>query len=256
VVLLVALCVAGFLLGRIQNTARSEGRTDPFTSLIRTAVQPAAIPFKNVADRFDDWTLGIFSGSQIIEENRRLKAQVQSVAGYSEQVEFLTKQIDDLRKIQGFGEVPGKTRVNAAVIGYFPRENLVTLDIGSQQGISTGLPVVAPQGLLGTVQSVEKNRSQVMLLNNPALKIGAMNLTRKPPPAGFLEDLGVTFVDPKAPVEVGDLIVTSGLSDKIPGGIIIGKVIFVEDSLEQGTRRAVVDPAATLGDVRHVQVLK
>ena len=255
-VLLVALCVAGFLLGRIQNVARAAGRTDPFTSTLRTAVQPVATPLRTVADRFDDWTAGVFSGSRLLAENRRLSAQVQAIAGYAEHVEFLNRELDGLRALQGFGPVPGKTRVNAAVIGYFPRENLITLNVGSAQGVSSGNPVVAPSGLIGTVQTVEKSRCQVMLLGNPALKIGAMDLSRKPPPAGFLENLGVTFVDPKAPVEVGDLIVTSGLSDKIPMGIIVGRVIFVEDSLEQGTRRATVDAAASIGDVREVQVLR
>ncbi len=254
--LLVALCVAGFLLGRIQNAARSRGTADPFTSLVRSAIQPVSSPLRAMTEGSSDWSIGVFSGSGLVDENRRLKAQVVAASTYSEQVEALHREIDTLRKLQGFGPLPGKTRVPASIVGFFGYENLVTINVGSQDGVSVGCPVVAPEGLLGTIQAVEPKRSQVLLLTNPGLTIGAVDLSRKPPPAGLLRTLAVNFQDPRAPVEVGDTIVTSGFSEKIPRGIIIGKVILVEDSQELGTRRAMVDPAVSVGDVREVHVLK
>ncbi|MEZ0326201.1 MAG: rod shape-determining protein MreC [Fimbriimonas sp.] len=254
--LLVALCVAGFLLGRIQNAARGKGATDPFTSLVRSVFQPISGPIRSMTEGTSDWSIGVFSGSKLVAENRRLEAQVVAAGAYLEQVEALQREIDGLRTMQSFGPVPGKTRVPASIIGFFGYENLVTLNVGSAQGVGVGCPVVAPQGLLGTVQSVEPKRCQVFLLSNPGLTIGAIDISRKPAPAGLFRTLGVSFQDPQAPVEIGDTIVTSGFSERIPRGIVIGKVILVEDSQELGTRRAVIDPAVSLGDVREVHVLR
>jgi rod shape-determining protein MreC len=254
--LLVALCVAGFLLGQIQNGARGNGTTDPFTSTIRSLIQPVSRPLLAVSQRTGDWGSGIFGGAALADENRRLRAQLQGLAIYSEQIDALQREVDGLRKLQGFGVIPGKTRINATIVGYFTYENLVTLDAGLDKGVTVGCPVVAWQGLLGTVQSVDKTTCQVMLLNNPRLTIGAIDLSRKPPVAGLLKMLSVTFQDPQAPVEVGDMIVTSGFSNKIPRGLIIGKVVLIENNQELGTRRAIVDSAVSIGDVREVQILR
>jgi rod shape-determining protein MreC len=123
------------------------------------------------------------------------------------------------------------------------------------------MPVQAPAGLVGTVQTVERDRCQVLLVTSRGLTVGALDLDRDPPPAGLLRGensstLAVTFEDPKAPVEIGDRIVTSGFSELIPRGIYIGRVIAVSPDEEFGMLRVRVDPAVSVGDLGEVQVLK
>jgi rod shape-determining protein MreC len=209
-----------------------------------------------MTERTQDWGIGLFSGSELIAENRRLKDQLVAASTYTERIDDLNRQIENLRSMQNFGPLPGKTRIPATIVGFFRYENLVTINVGAKQGVTAGCPVVTAQGLLGTIQSVDKSSAQVLLLTNAGLTIGAIDISRKPAPAGLLRALGVNFQDPQAPVEIGDTIATSGFSDKIPRGITIGRVILVEDSQELGTRRAVIDPAVSVGDVREVYVLK
>jgi len=64
------------------------------------------------------------------------------------------------------------------------------------------------------------------------------------------------MLDPKSPIASGDKIVTSGLSQHIPYGLVVGRVISAEDDPDYGTRRATVDPAVNVGLLREVQVLK
>jgi cell shape-determining protein MreC len=52
------------------------------------------------------------------------------------------------------------------------------------------------------------------------------------------------------------VIVTSGLSPRIPYGLVIGRVISAEDDPDYGTRRATIDPALDIGTIREVQILK
>jgi cell shape-determining protein MreC len=56
-------------------------------------------------------------------------------------------------------------------------------------------------------------------------------------------------------VQIGDTIVTSGFSEKIPKGLIIGKVIQLDPSEEFGTLKARIDPAFSLGNLEFVIVL-
>ena len=258
--MLVVLCAIGMGLGMLQTSARKKGVIDPVTRLVRSLESPVIVSGGFLMDRSDNFVEAFVNGKDLAAENADLKIRLNALALYQERVDSLDNEVNNLRVLQGFGPVPGRERVPASVLAYFPTEQTAILSVGSNKGIKRGHPVIAPQGLLGTVSAVEYNRCTVTLLTNQDpdkhLKLGAIDISRKPIQGGLLEMLWVTFMDPQAPVEVGDKLVTSGYSELIPRGIIIGKVISVEDSSQWGARRALIDLAVSPGAAREVQVLK
>jgi rod shape-determining protein MreC len=259
----VALCVVGVVLGKIQTTARNDGRIDPVGTAVGAAVGPVAKVLAIGVNGTSDFFSGLFAARTLKVENRSLRDLQTAASMYTEQVERLEREIDELRRLQNLPPMPGKEKVPADVIYYFPYENRVTVSVGSNQGIHRGQAVVTADGLLGVVQTVDATRSQVLLLagmNSATLRIGAV-ARRNPPPAGLLKGEGGTlltleFEDPKAPVDNGDEIFTAGFSDRIPPGIKIGRVIQVTDDPNSGTRRATVYPSVSMGNVHEVVVLK
>jgi rod shape-determining protein MreC len=259
--LLIALCAIGLVLGRIQTVKRTDGRVDMVSATVRTLLTPVSRPAGSAATSIHYFLEGLLNARRIAGEHESLQELAHSAALYQETLDNQQREIDRLRKMGSFGEVPGKVRIPAALIGYAPYENRITLSAGENQGVIVGAPVESSDGLVGTVQVVEANRSQALLLSSASLTIGAIDGSRNPAPAGLLRGensatLTLTFQDPKAPVEIGDRIVTSGFSDRIPRGILIGKVIAVTTDEEFGSRRATVDPAVSIGEVREVQILK
>ncbi|AIE85647.1 Rod shape-determining protein MreC [Fimbriimonas ginsengisoli Gsoil 348] len=259
--MLILLIVTGVVLGRLQTASRTAGKVDPISAAIRSAVVPSSGPLNSLANSSGGFFSGIFSAGRLKAENQRLQALANAGALYTEQVQRLQGEIDRIRVLQGMGPIPGKTRVPADVIGYALYENRLTLNVGSRQGVQIGCPVESAEGLVGTVQVVEADRCQVLLLTSASLTLGAIDQSRNPPPAGLLRGensstLTLTFQDPKAPVEIGDHIVTSGFSDRIPRGILIGKVISVATDEQFGSLRAKVDPAVSVGNLREVHVLR
>lgn len=213
-----------------------------------------------MCDFLSDFTYGIFSARRLVTENRRLKEQLVAAEFYSEQMERRDQEISDLRKMIALPPL-GRERVSAQVEGFFPYQNRITISAGTSQGIKAGMAVVCADGLVGLVETVSPGQSQVSLLTSFNRKIGAVDMSRKPPPAGLLQGkdfttLTLTFLDPKAPVVTGDVIGTGVSTSRIPGGIIIGRVINVDDDPEYGTRRANVDPSVNFGTLREVFVLK
>ena len=260
-VILIVLIVAGIILGRMQTAQRALGRADPISRALQTVISPVAIPVGNATSSTRDFLLGLFSARKLTAENQRLKDLANSAAMYTEQVQRLESEVERLRTLQNLGPIPGKTRVPAEIIGFSFYEDRLTLNVGSNQGITVGCPVEAPDGLVGTVQLVGPTWCQVLMLTSRSLKIGAIDVSRNPPPAGLLQGedssaLVLTFQDPKAPVEIGDKIQTFGASEKIPRGILIGRVISVSTDEEFGSLKARIDPAISLGQLREVQVLK
>src|SRR5579863_8699169 len=94
-------------------------------------------------------------------------------------------EIDDLRRLLRFRDVPGKTAIPAEVSGVFAFDNRITISAGSNDGVEPMMPVVSGRGLLALVQTVEPDHSEALLLVSPITMIGAI-ADRKPPPAGIL----------------------------------------------------------------------
>jgi rod shape-determining protein MreC len=234
---------------------------DPVTETVQTLTKPVSIPTDALFEGVGDFSFGLFKARRLAVENRRLYDRLASIALYAETTERLERDIDSLRKQLRLPSRPGKVKVPADVVGYIPRDNRLTINVGSKSGVRPGLPVVGAAGLIGTVQTVSPSTSQVLLLTSHGLTIGAIVLNRNPSPAGLLrgEDsstLSLSFNDPKATVQIGDTIASSGLSEFIPRGIPIGRVIQVIDDEAFGERRAVVDPFVVVGELKEVTVLK
>lgn len=256
-----ALFIAvGIFAGRAQTAARDAGRFDYIDGTIQRLVLPSSKGLSNLFDTVSDFGSGMFQAPSLKRELARLKAENQAAALYQERVDLLSSQIEELRALNGLGKSPGRIRIPASIVGYVPRDAKITIDVGTEQGVVAGLAVVMPEGLVGVVAAAGTSASQVALVTTARLKIGAM-IQRSSPSVGLIEGSGGTLLsielnDPKADAKAGDLVVTSGLSEKIPRGIIIGRVVSVEDVPEFGQKKAIVFPTVNIGKAREVVVLR
>jgi rod shape-determining protein MreC len=257
--LLLVLCAIGVGLGNLQNGARSRGAYDFVSGGVQQVVSPPAALVTSVADGVSDFSSGVFGGSGLQRELRDLRAQNIAASMYQDRIDLLQRELEALRRLHSTPAYGGKQKVPARIVGFFPLESRISISVGADKGLKPGVPVVSAGGLVGVVQAVNPRTAHVLLLSSPGLKIGAV-ATRNPPIAGLLKGESATalileLMDPKAPIELGDAIVTSGYSDNIPFNIPIGRVIQVDDNPEFGTRRAYVFPNVSIGSVREVYVL-
>ncbi len=207
------------------------------------------------------FSTGIYKAASLSKENENLKALAQSAQFYTEQTDRQRREINELRLLTNLGPLLGHERVSADIIGFFPRENRITLSAGENQGIKKGMPVESGRGLVAVVETVEPTRCQALLITSRNQTVGGLVMSRDPAQLGFMRGQDGTSVilslqDPKSPVEVGDTVVTSGFGERIPRGMIVGKIVQVIPSEEFGTVRAIIDPIVSLGTIREVHVLK
>ncbi len=248
-------------MGKVQNESRKSGRSDMVSGMVRGLVEGPSRPLAGVGEAVSGF-FGSFGKAATLEvENQKLRQLAQAASMYTETVEALRQELEDARKLANLPQAVGRMRIPARVIGYFPLENRLTISVGTGKQVKAGLPVVAADGLVGIVQTADANTAQVQLLSSPPpFKIGAKVL-RDPPAVGLLhgesiDRLTVEFMDLNTPIEVGDWVVTSGLSELIPADIPIGRVVQVRKDDEFGTRAAQIFPAVSLGRVRDVLVLR
>jgi rod shape-determining protein MreC len=114
------------------------------------------------------------------------------------------------------------------------------IDLGHQHGLTTNLPVLTPDGLVGKVWQVGLTSSQVVLIGDPKCNISALvegteqTSTSKRNADGVITSAGssmldptlvvLTFLDRQSTVKPGQRVITSGMGGIFPRGIPIGQI--------------------------------
>ena len=257
--MLVGLFIAGFVLGQLQTVANNDAKTDFFTRAVQSFVNPVASVLTNTLNYGDDFWLGVRDAHSLRQQNARLRAEAENVRRYQETLDRLQRQLDDLNRMHGY-DAPGPfEKVYAGIVGYFPNENRATLDKGSDDGIKPHMPVIAADGLVGIVDTVDKTRCQVLLVTSRAIRVGVKVIgTTDVPGIARGETSKRLVIDMLSADEVhtGEQVITSGYSETIPAGIPVGVVVEAVDSPQFGTKQVFVLPAIKMGDLVEVFVLK
>ena len=251
------MCAVGF--GQLQNAFRARGALDPATAIMRKLWTGPGTLVGDGTDAVRTYTTKIWRVNQLETQNRALRDRVRGLTLYGTTNELLAGQLaeaQDLLKLN----VPGRTKFACRIINYFIAENRVRINAGSAQGVRPMMPVVSSGGLIGQVVAVDSGTSDVTLLTSPTIKLTAMvtgknkvvGLVRGEAPTRLILDIQ----DAESHPQVGDVLVTAGLTDSYPRGVIIGDIVQVSDTKEFGLMRAFVSPRARLEDISAVVVLE
>jgi rod shape-determining protein MreC len=103
----------------------------------------------------------------------------------------------------------------------------ITINRGVRDGIEIGMPVVTAQGLIGRILQVSANASRVLLITDRDSAVSArlQNSRVQGSVRGQLSgNLRMTMIPLGNVVNVGDLVITSGLGGNFPPDIPIGIV--------------------------------
>lgn len=184
----------------------------------------------------------------------------------------LERDNERLRALLGLGQRLGwgfvsAERLRGREIG---EDHTVTLTVGSRAGVEPKTPVVAPEGLVGMVQTVDPDMSLAIMWTHHDFRASAMSADRSaygivyphlsgagrgegiPPERYLLELRGVAF---RTALKPGTPIVTSGLGSVYPAGIPVGTVLGELQTAEGWARTYLVRPAVRPPDVSNVIIL-
>jgi rod shape-determining protein MreC len=151
--------------------------------------------------------------------------------------------------------------IGARVIAYDPTlwSRSAIINQGKAQGVKEGLPVLAPQGLVGRIVGVYPEYSKVMLIVDRKSSADAM--VQRTRIRGMLKGKGgnrcsLEFVPKSADVQVGDLVLASGLAGLYPKGLVFGKVTAANKKNPGVFQEIEVSPNVDLSTLEEVLVVK
>ena len=250
------LLVGCVVLSFIAVVLKDEDREPIASALRRSGVAPL-VRLQRGAER---WRSG-----WVASEQRQLVSD--SISMRAIKTQALQVENERLRKIVGLGSrlewgfIPAEAVHSAA-----PTEDIVTnmtLTAGSVAGVQRYNPVVAPEGLVGVVQTADPTMSVAILYTSPEFRASAMSEdgsatgiiyphSGRGSAAYQLELRGVpTHVQLKA----GTVVYTSGFGGVFPRGITIGTVVSELKTSEVWTRTYLLRPAVTPARVTTVLIL-
>ena len=185
------------------------------------------------------------------QRNAELEGEVSQLQSQVIQLQQQTGQTQILAALVDFAQArPENTYRAAAVIGRDPSPFLqyVIINRGSNDGIQRGMPVVTNQGLVGRVDAVIADAARVQLITDPASNVN-VHLQNAKADASLLGsvtgDVTLDLIPQDVALQVGDLVLTSGLGGGYPPDLIVGQVINVRtrdfDLFQQATVQPVVD---------------
>ncbi len=198
----------------------------------------------------------------LIEENRRLRNEL--LVANARQVRLQTAAADNaqLRALLGVKQARGLDVQLAPIldIDLAPGRQRLVLDAGSRDGVRREQAVIDAGGLMGQIIETTPEHSTVLLLTDPdhaVPVIVARNGVRLIVYGRGRSDLlELADVPLNSGVEVGDVLVTSGLGGRFPAGFPVGTISALRPDDSHAFLVGDVAPAARLDRGRDVLLLK
>jgi|KBSSwiStaDraftv2_1062776.scaffolds.fasta_scaffold07930_5 rod shape-determining protein MreC len=263
---------SGFLLGAlvlahlvvISRQVEGEGGV----SLMQRAIWSVLLPPQRVVASTIHGVKGVWQGYVGLrgtrDENRRLQEQVRSLESRLEASQEQIGEAARLREILELRPILPFPTLTAQVIARegVPWFRNITIDKGLSDGVTLNAPVLGVGGVMGRVVEVGPRAAKVQLLldrdSGMGVRIERTRTTGVVAGQVAFSDSGTSellmkYVPVLADVAVGDVVVTSGLDQMYPKGLVVGRV----RSVGKGSglfKEVAVQPSANFEKIEEVMV--
>lgn len=230
---------------------------DTFSSIQKFLYQPVG----HIAGFIDE----IQHLRALYDENAQLKANLKEYAILSTRLQELEQRNAQLEKMLQLKTPNVSQRWAANVTGRSPDKwnSSILIDVGEKDGIKKNMAVVSPDGgLVGRVTEVGYANSKVLLITDTN-RMGISAVVQETRAVGIVSgsssDSGsveIGLIDREAELKKGQKVVTSGLSDIFPAGILIGEITDYQMEDSGLTKKAKIKPAANMNRLEEVFVVQ
>ena len=126
----------------------------------------------------------------------------------------------------------------------------IVLDRGSQQQVYVGQPVLDSRGLIGQVTEITRTDSVVTLITDSShsvpVRLQRNGLLAIAHGLGLHNQLLISGLRLNQDVEVGDVLITSGLGNRFPAGHPVAEITRVEGDPNSSFAEIIAVPLATI----------
>jgi len=200
---------------------------------------------------------------QALKTNQYLRKQNVLLQDELSRLRAAEQRNEELRRLLQFSRESDLSLYPVQIVGKELNQvtNSLTVDAGTEEGITRGMPMVSAEGLVGKVILTANGYSQIMPFFNTLFRVsaklqnsnayGIVSWNGKP-----TRELELNYIPQTVQVDTGEVVVTSGYSNQFPPDIPIGKVIRTEPQQGKETQKVFIDPFVNLYEVAEGFIVK
>lgn len=203
----------------------------------------------------------LVSHQKLIEDNAELTLRATRMSEKLQRFELLKAENDRLRTLLG-----SPLRQNAEkMIGELmavdnnPFSHQIVIDKGAIHGVYEGQTVLDDKGIVGQIMQVGSTNSRVLLIADVThaipLRIARNNVRLIATGSGQLDELYLVHVPHSSDIQVGDVLVSSGLGKVFPEGYPAGKITSIVRDESRPFAQVRAKPVAELDRIKYLLLL-
>ena len=232
VVLVALACVVIVILLLPRQTQKIlDAIRDPVSFVLAVPIQILASFDHGVSDMWNRY----IALQDVYDHNLELQKKVEQLEATVSQLREQTIVSEQLGHLLDFQQLAPMETIAARVIGRNATNwyRALIIDKGQQHGLEEEMGVVTHAGVVGRVIKVNPSTAVVLLLTDPNVAMAGM--IQRSRDEGIVQGTAqgtvrMKYLPPLSQVEVGDIVVTSGLTGDFPRGLQIGRIRQLENA--------------------------
>jgi len=202
------------------------------------------------------------SHQYLVDKNQELLEHNLKLRGQQQKLEALEAENMRLRDLLASSLKIGEQILIAELIAIDldPYKQQVTINRGSNSGVFEGQAVLDADAVLGQVIHADPFSSTVLMITDPShalpVEVNRNGLRTIAMGTGRTNELELPHLPNNADIQIGDLLVTSGLGGHFPSGYPVAKITQVINSPGQPFARILAKPSADLKRTHEVLLVR
>lgn len=246
-VFLIVLLIVSIAMTIIYLREDADGPLHKLQNSFHSLIVPVEFIGSGIGVAIDNAGIAISDATADESTLQELKERNQELTQLLTQSEEYRLENERLQELLNLKETYAIEGISGRVIGrsFDSWNQTITIDVGSDEGVESGLTVMGPQGVIGQVISSTPGSSSIRLLSDP--NSGAACLIQSSRADGIVRGslsgaLHLENVSNDVEVNIGDVILTSGLGGSYVKGLLVGTVAKIDGNAKDGTRVITVVP--------------
>ena len=232
-----------------QGTSRFQMAVQTITYPVQTSVQAVVSTIKNTWNSYINLI-------EVNEENKLLKQQLLNMEEKLNQHIENSVQFFRLRSQLLFAQKKARKEIFSEIIGESAdnTHQIRLINRGSNQLLQRNYIVIRKEGLVGRIQSVSPYQSSVQLIIDHRSRVPA--LIQRNRVRGLIygthDGMEMRQINQHAKIKIGDRVISSGLGNLYPKGILIGWVSGIQHKSHELFKTARLDSAVDFNQIEEV----
>jgi len=208
------------------------------------------------------WSADRFSSRQkLLEDNEELTNQITLMSEQLQRFRILEQENKSLRKLL---DAPVRDSMHKMItelmaVDTNPYSHQIVINKGAIDGVFVSQSVLDDSGIVGQISEVGTTNSRVLLISDVThaipIRIERNNVRFIAVGDGSLDSMQLQHVPHSADIEIGDIMVSSGLGEVFPEGYPVGTISNIVRNESRPFAEVTATPLAKLDRIKYLLLL-